>query len=122
MDLNKQRSEVIAIFFLKWDRFSPNTSDAYQLISILRKLGVDVKPDILKTMPLMIGISLLGYIEDEKAWIVENSVKLSTLLKQVDLVVTAREFLRNPYFETQAAKEPGQNFPFLFSIRGLICK
>lgn len=29
------------ILFLKWDRFSRNAGDAYQMISILRKLGVE---------------------------------------------------------------------------------
>ena len=40
--LKKRRSEVMDfILFTKWDRFSRNTADAYQMISILRKLGTE---------------------------------------------------------------------------------
>jgi site-specific DNA recombinase len=41
LDLKKQRGQVNAILFLKWDRFSRNAGDAYQMISTLRKLGVE---------------------------------------------------------------------------------
>ena len=41
LDLKKQRGQVDVILFLKWDRFSRNAGDAYQMISILRKLGVE---------------------------------------------------------------------------------
>lgn len=41
LDLKKRRGEVDVILFLKWDRFSRNAGDAYQMISILRKLGVE---------------------------------------------------------------------------------
>lgn len=40
-DLKKQRGQIDVILFLKWDRFSRNAGDAYQMISILRKLGVE---------------------------------------------------------------------------------
>lgn len=41
MDLKKRKSAVDFILFSKWDRFSRNAGDAYQMISILRKLGVE---------------------------------------------------------------------------------
>ena len=40
-DLKKQRGQIDVILFLKWDRFSRNAGDAYQMISMLRKLGVE---------------------------------------------------------------------------------
>jgi site-specific DNA recombinase len=36
---NKGRSELL--LFTKWDRFSRNTSEAYQMISTLKKLGIE---------------------------------------------------------------------------------
>lgn len=41
LDLKKQRGQINVVLFLKWDRFSRNAGDAYQMISILRKLGVE---------------------------------------------------------------------------------
>jgi site-specific DNA recombinase len=40
-DLRKHRSQSDLILFTKWDRFSRNAGDAYQMISILRKLGIE---------------------------------------------------------------------------------
>ncbi|WP_090473736.1 recombinase family protein [Mucilaginibacter sp. OK268] len=40
--LKKERSKGIdLLLFTKWDRFSRNAGDAYQMINILRKLGID---------------------------------------------------------------------------------
>ncbi len=39
--IKKKRNIVDLLLFTKWDRFSRNTSDAYQMISTLNKLGVD---------------------------------------------------------------------------------
>jgi site-specific DNA recombinase len=36
-----KRSNIDHILFTKWDRFSRNAGDAYQMISLLRKLGID---------------------------------------------------------------------------------
>jgi site-specific DNA recombinase len=36
---NKGSSDLL--LFIKWDRFSRNTSDAYQMIATLKKLGVE---------------------------------------------------------------------------------
>ena len=41
IDLKKRKNAVDLILFSKWDRFSRNAGDAYQMISILRKLGVE---------------------------------------------------------------------------------
>ena len=39
--LRKQRNKTDLLLFTKWDRFSRNTSDAYQMIDVLKKLGVE---------------------------------------------------------------------------------
>ena len=39
--LKKKKSNVNLILFTKWDRFSRNAGDAYQMINILRGLGVE---------------------------------------------------------------------------------
>lgn len=40
--LKKQKgAQTDIILFTKWDRFSRNTSDAYQMISVLNKLGIE---------------------------------------------------------------------------------
>jgi site-specific DNA recombinase len=41
LDLRKHRGQADIILFTKWDRFSRNAGDAYQMISILRRLGVE---------------------------------------------------------------------------------
>ncbi|MBN8833724.1 MAG: recombinase family protein [Sphingobacteriales bacterium 39-19] len=41
VDLRKQRGHSDLILFTKWDRFSRNAGDAYQMISLLRHLGVE---------------------------------------------------------------------------------
>ena len=40
-DLKKNRSRSDFVLFTKWDRFSRNAGDAYQMINTLRKLGVE---------------------------------------------------------------------------------
>lgn len=40
-DLRKNRGKTDLVLFLKWDRFSRNAGDAYQMISTLRRLGVE---------------------------------------------------------------------------------
>lgn len=39
--LRKQRNKTDLLLFTKWDRFSRNTSDAYQMIDVMKKLGVE---------------------------------------------------------------------------------
>ena len=41
LDLKKKKGVVDFILFSKWDRFSRNAGDAYQMINMLRKLGVE---------------------------------------------------------------------------------
>ncbi len=40
-DLRKHKGQADLVLFLKWDRFSRNAGDAYQMINTLRKLGVE---------------------------------------------------------------------------------
>lgn len=40
-DLRKRRGQIDCILFTKWDRFSRNAGDAYQMINSLRKLEVE---------------------------------------------------------------------------------
>ncbi len=40
-DLRKHRGKSDIILFTKWDRFSRNAGDAYQMISMLRKFGIE---------------------------------------------------------------------------------
>ncbi|MEO6284372.1 MAG: recombinase family protein [Dyadobacter sp.] len=39
--LRQKGSKINLILFTKWDRFSRNARDAYQMINILRKLGAE---------------------------------------------------------------------------------
>jgi site-specific DNA recombinase len=39
--LRKNKNTVDLVLFIKWDRFSRNAGDAYQMISMLRKLGIE---------------------------------------------------------------------------------
>ncbi|WP_257468899.1 recombinase family protein [Chryseobacterium sp. D764] len=41
--LKKKKSKIDKVLFTKWDRFSRNAGDAYQMISILKKLGVEAQ-------------------------------------------------------------------------------
>ncbi len=41
MELRRQKGKTDCVLFLKWDRFSRNAGDAYQMINTLRKLGVE---------------------------------------------------------------------------------
>jgi site-specific DNA recombinase len=41
VELKKYKGKTDLVLFTKWDRFSRNASDAYQMISTLRKIGVE---------------------------------------------------------------------------------
>ena len=41
VDLRKHRGQTDLILFTKWDRFSRNTGDAYYMINLLHKFGVE---------------------------------------------------------------------------------
>ncbi|CAM3684722.1 recombinase family protein [Flavobacterium chungbukense] len=40
-DVKKYKNKINLVLFMKWDRFSRNAGDAYQMINVLRKLGVE---------------------------------------------------------------------------------
>ncbi len=41
IDLKKDRGKTDLVLFTKWDRFSRNTGDAYQMIGVLKKYGAE---------------------------------------------------------------------------------
>jgi DNA invertase Pin-like site-specific DNA recombinase len=41
LNLRKHKGAADLVLFTKWDRFSRNAGDAYQMINVLRKLGVE---------------------------------------------------------------------------------
>src|SRR6476469_67230 len=41
IDAKKIKGKVDLLLFTKWDRFSRNAGDAYQMISVLRKFGIE---------------------------------------------------------------------------------
>ncbi|MEN0055991.1 MAG: recombinase family protein [Mucilaginibacter sp.] len=41
VELKKYKGKTDLVLFTKWDRFSRNASDAYQMISLLRKIGIE---------------------------------------------------------------------------------
>ncbi len=41
VNLKKHKNKTDLVLFTKWDRFSRNAGDAYQMINLLRKLGVE---------------------------------------------------------------------------------
>jgi site-specific DNA recombinase len=41
IELRRRKGKTDLVLFTKWDRFSRNASDAYQMISILRNIGVE---------------------------------------------------------------------------------
>src|SRR5580658_9229109 len=41
LDLKRHKGKADLVLFIKWDRFSRNAGDAYQMINTLRKLGVE---------------------------------------------------------------------------------
>jgi site-specific DNA recombinase len=41
LNLHKHKGAADLVLFTKWDRFSRNAGDAYQMINVLRKLGVE---------------------------------------------------------------------------------
>src|ERR1700759_4970091 len=41
LDLKRSKGKADLVLFIKWDRFSRNAGDAYQMINLLRKLGVE---------------------------------------------------------------------------------
>jgi site-specific DNA recombinase len=40
-EVKKYKNKINLVLFMKWDRFSRNAGDAYQMINVLRKLGIE---------------------------------------------------------------------------------
>jgi hypothetical protein len=40
-DVKKNKNKINLVLFMKWDRFSRNAGDAYQMINVLIKLGIE---------------------------------------------------------------------------------
>jgi site-specific DNA recombinase len=40
-EVKKNKNKINLVLFMKWDRFSRNAGDAYQMINVLRKLGLE---------------------------------------------------------------------------------
>jgi len=53
VELRKHKCQADFVLFLKWDRFSRNAGDAYQMLNTLRKLGVE--PQAIK-QPLNLAV------------------------------------------------------------------
>jgi 2,4-dienoyl-CoA reductase-like NADH-dependent reductase (Old Yellow Enzyme family) len=147
-------------------------------IRLLVETAEEIRAIIPQTMPLMVRISAVDYLEDEKAWTIEDSLVLAGILKQIgvdvitasaggfvfldksrvfpsyqvpfaekiksetgiitgavgaiteaeqaneiiasgkaDLVVIAREFLRDPYFSLHAANVLGDKITVPFQYK-----
>ncbi|MCH5686391.1 recombinase family protein [Niabella sp. W65] len=41
--VEKRNSKTTHVLFTKWDRFSRNAGDAYQMLSVLTKLGIEIQ-------------------------------------------------------------------------------
>ncbi len=82
------------------------------LLEIVRKIRSSI-PD---GMPLMVRLSAIDYLEDEKAWMLEDSVKLSQLLKDegVDLITASAGGFA---FVNKDSIYPGYQVPFAREIK-----
>jgi site-specific DNA recombinase len=88
LNLKKYKGKIDTILFTKWDRFSRNTGDAYQMISLLGKLGID--PQAIE-QPLDLSIP-------------ENKMMLAIYLAQPE-VENDRRALNVTYGMRRAMKE-----------------
>jgi site-specific DNA recombinase len=90
IDLKKKRGQSDLILFTKWDRFSRNAGDAYQMISILADLGVE--PQAIE-QPLDITIP-------------ENKLMLAIYLAQPEVENDRRAL--NTFFGMRRARKEGR--------------
>ncbi|TFF33333.1 NADH:flavin oxidoreductase/NADH oxidase [Mucilaginibacter psychrotolerans] len=147
-------------------------------IRLLVETAEEIRRIIPQTMPLLVRLSAVDYLEDERAWKIEDSIVLAGILKQIgvdlitasaggfvfldksrvypsyqvpfaekikaetgiltgavgaiteagqadeiiasgkaDLVIMAREFLRDPYFALHAAKQLGADVAIPFQYK-----
>lgn len=89
-DLRKHRGQADLILFTKWDRFSRNAGDAYQMINLLRKLGAD--PQAIE-QPLDLSIP-------------ENKMMLAFYLAAPEVENDRRAL--NTFFGMRRAKKEGR--------------
>ena len=88
--LKDKRSKTNLLLFTKWDRFSRNAGDAYQMINILKKLGVD--PQAIE-QPLDLSIP-------------ENKMMLAIYLAAPEVENDRRAL--NTYYGMRRAKKEGR--------------
>ena len=88
--LKKARGQSDLILFTKWDRFSRNAGDAYQMISVLRKLGIE--PQAIE-QPLDLSIP-------------ENKIMLAFYLAAPEVENDRRAL--NTFFGMRRAKKEGR--------------
>ncbi|RKR82362.1 DNA invertase Pin-like site-specific DNA recombinase [Mucilaginibacter gracilis] len=88
--LKKHKHKTDLLLFTKWDRFSRNTSDAYQMITTLKKLGVD--PQAIE-QPLDMSIP-------------ENKMMLAIYLTTPEIENDRRGL--NTFFGIRQAKKEGR--------------
>lgn len=88
--LKKTKGQSDLILFTKWDRFSRNAGDAYQMISMLRKLGIE--PQAIE-QPLDLSIP-------------ENKMMLAFYLAAPEVENDRREL--NTFFGMRRAKKEGR--------------
>ena len=86
----KARGQSDLILFTKWDRFSRNAGDAYQMISLLRKLGIE--PQAIE-QPLDLSIP-------------ENKMMLAFYLAAPEVENDRRAL--NTFFGMRRAKKEGR--------------
>ncbi|WP_134091849.1 recombinase family protein [Olivibacter sp. XZL3] len=89
-ELNKNRNQSDLILFTKWDRFSRNAPDAYNMINTLRKLGVE--PQAIE-QPLDINIP-------------ENKMMLAIYLTAPEIENDRRGL--NTFYGLRRAKKEGR--------------
>ncbi|HEY4325740.1 MAG TPA: recombinase family protein [Mucilaginibacter sp.] len=90
IDLKKKRGQSDLILFTKWDRFSRNAGDAYQMINLLASLGVE--PQAIE-QPLDISIP-------------ENKLMLAIYLAQPEVENDRRAL--NTFFGMRRARKEGR--------------
>ena len=90
VDLKKKRGQSDLVLFTKWDRFSRNAGDAYQMINVLAALGVE--PQAIE-QPLDISIP-------------ENKLMLAIYLAQPEVENDRRAL--NTFFGMRRARKEGR--------------
>ncbi len=90
IDLKKKRGQTELVLFTKWDRFSRNAGDAYQMINLLANLGVE--PQAIE-QPLDLTVP-------------ENKLMLAIYLAQPEVENDRRAL--NTFFGMRRARKEGR--------------